>query len=39
MSKSVKIKGMKQFIRNVQRKAPQLEKAIDQEIKLSSLRV
>ena len=30
---------MKQFVRNVQRKAPQLEKAIDQEIKLSSLRV
>lgn len=39
MSKSVRIKGMKQFVRNVQRKAPQLEKAIDQEIKLSSLRV
>lgn len=39
MSKSVRIKGMRQFIRNVQRKAPQLEKAIDQEIKLSGLRV
>lgn len=39
MNKSVKIKGMKQFIRNVQRKAPQLDKAIDQEIKFSSLRV
>lgn len=39
MSKSVRLKGMKQYIRKVQRKAPQLEKAIDQEIKLSSLRV
>ncbi|WP_270344752.1 HK97-gp10 family putative phage morphogenesis protein [Enterococcus thailandicus] len=39
MSKSGKITGMNEFIRNVQRKGPQLDKAIDQEIKLSSLRV
>lgn len=39
MSKSVKITGMNEFIRNVQRKGPQLDKAIDQEIKFSSLRV
>ena len=39
MSKSVKIQGLKEFMREVSRKGPTLDKAIDKEIKLSALRV
>ena len=39
MSKSVKIQGLKEFMREVSRKGPALDKAIDKEIKLSALRV
>lgn len=39
MSKSVKITGLKEFNRAVARKGADLDKALDQEIKLSALRV
>lgn len=39
MSKSVKIQGLKEFMREVSRKGPALDQAIDKEIKLSALRV
>lgn len=39
MSKSVKITGLKEFVHEVQRKGPAMDRAVDKEIKLSSLRV
>ncbi|MGM0206438.1 hypothetical protein IGI96_000907 [Enterococcus sp. DIV0421] len=39
MSRSVKIQGLKKFMREVSRKGPALDQAIDKEIKLSALRV
>lgn len=39
MSKSVKIQGLKEFMREVSRKGPALDQAIDKEINLSALRV
>lgn len=39
MSKTVKISGLNQFVKNVKKKVPQLEQEIDKEVKLSSFRV
>lgn len=39
MSKGCKIKGLKEFLREVSKKPPTVEEAIDKEIKLSALRV